>query len=207
VNLTDPASSVVPSLDHEVIAVLAGTTRPLTGREVHRLARRGSQSGVQRILTRMVASGLVTMTEAGSARLYVLNREHVAAEAVLELLDLRGRLFARIRAHLATWPIPPVAAAAFGSAARGDGGLDSDIDVFLVRPDELDSDDPRWTDPISQLAERIARWSGNSASFIEATPTQMRAMLDRDEPIIADIRTDAIPLTERALLDISAVTR
>jgi hypothetical protein len=79
--------------------------------------------------------------------------------------------------------------------------------VFLVRPDELDSDDPRWTDPISQLAERIARWSGNSASFIEATPTQMRAMLDRDEPIIADIRTDAIPLTERALLDISAVTR
>jgi hypothetical protein len=35
----------------------------------------------------------------------------------------------------------------------------------------------------------------------------MRAMLDRDEPIIADIRTDAIPLTERALLDISAVTR
>jgi len=162
---------------------------------------------VQRILTRMVDSGLVTMAEAGSARLYTLNRDHVAADAVLALLDLRGKLFARIRDRLATWPVQPLAAAVFGSAARGDGGLDSDIDLFLVRPEDLDADDPGWSDQLSELAERVGRWSGNRASLIEATPSQVRAMIDREEPIVGDLHRDAVLLTERHVLDVAAALR
>lgn len=200
-DLAHPASAVVPSLDWEVLAVVAGTTRPLTGREVHRLVRRGSQRGVQLILTRLAASGLVTATDAGSARLHTLNRDHVAADAVLALLDLRGKLFARIRADVSAWPMQPLAAAIFGSASRGDGTVDSDIDVFLVRPESVEADDAQWASQLAASAERIVRWSGNRASFIEATPMQVQAMLDRDEPIVEDLRRDAMPLTEQHVLE------
>ena len=155
----------------------------------------------------MVDSGLVEMTEAGSARLYVLNREPVAADAVLALLDLRGKLFSRIRDRVAAWTVQPVAAAVFGSAARGDGDLDSDVDVFIIRPEDLDADEQGWADQRSDLAERIARWSGNHASLIEATPSQVREMVDREEPIVGDLRRDAVPMSDRHVLDVTPVRR
>jgi hypothetical protein len=52
------------------------TTHPLTGREIARLASRGSERGVRLVLHRPAAQGLVTTWEAGSASLYLLNREH-----------------------------------------------------------------------------------------------------------------------------------
>lgn len=204
-DLSDPSSAIVPSLDADVLAVLAGTTRALTGREVQRLARRGSHGGVQRILARMADHGLLDVAEAGPSRLYTLNREHVAATAALALVDLRGQVFSHIREAVAAWPIPPVAAAAFGSAARGDGGPDSDIDVFLVRPAETDADDPRWTSSVADLSQRIRRWSGNPASIVQVTPEQVSDMVGRSESIVADLRRDAVALTERRVLDLPGV--
>ncbi len=201
-DLSRPTAAVVPSLDGPVLTVLGGTTRPLTGREVGRLVGVRSHGGVQAVLNRMVAAGLVDAIEAAPARLYSLNRDHVATDAVLALLDLRMRLFDRIRGELANWTIPAVAAAVFGSAARGDGDSASDIDVFLVRPDGVDSDDQVWSDAVDTLGRRIRRWSGNSASIIQATPEQVLAMIDRQEPIVSDLRNDAVPLTEQRVLEV-----
>src|SRR5579863_2097949 len=136
-DLTHPAHAVVPSADAEVLVVLAGTSRPLTGLEVHRLSGVSARR-TQQILDRMVEHGLVIGVEAGLARLHTLNREHVAAEAVITLSDLRGCLFSRMRNLISTWQLPPVAAAVFGSAARGDGGPSSDIDIVVVRLEDVD---------------------------------------------------------------------
>ena len=203
-DLSDPSSAVVPSLDADVLAVLAGTNRPLTGREVQRLARRGSHTGIQRILTRMAEHGLLDVIDAGTARLYTLNREHVAATAALALLDLRGQLFTRIRDTLAQWRTPPAAAAVFGSAARGDGTPDSDIDLFLLRPADVTEDESGWAGDVAELARLIRRWSGNPASIIQATPDQVADMINRGEPILDSLRRDAIPLTDRGVLDLAA---
>ena len=194
VDLTCPAHAVVPSLDAEVLLVLAGTTMPLTGRQVHRLAGVGSQDGVRKVLLRLEGQGLVDVVEAGRANLYSLNRDHVAAPAVLALVGLRGRLFERIREAISTWSIKPVAVAAFGSAARGDGGVESDIDVFVVRPEEVPDDDLRWSDDVAALSTSVRRWSGNSASVIQATPSQVASMISRGEPIVESLRRDAVPL-------------
>ena len=198
-DLSNPASAVVPTLDAAVLAVLVGTNRPLTGREVQRLCGH-SQGRVQAILNRMTDHGLVDAVEAGPARLYTLNREHVAAEAAVTLSNLRGRLFERIRKRLVQWPVPPVAAAVFGSAARGDGTPGSDIDVLIVRPAKVDPGDPRWDGAVDDLSRAIARWSGNHASIIQATPTQIAEMVKRGEPIVADLQEDAVPLTETPVL-------
>jgi DNA-binding transcriptional ArsR family regulator len=204
-DLSDPASAVTPTLDAVVLSVVAGTTHPLTGRELERLARRGSHSGIQRVLTRMTEHGLLDVIVAGSSRLYSLNRDHVAAPAALALLDLRGQLFTRIRAALAEWPTPPVAAAVFGSAARGDGTTTSDIDVLLVRPSSADAEDETWADCVEALARAIRRWSGNPASIIETTPADITAMITRQEAIVAALRGEAIPLTDRRVLDVGGL--
>jgi len=201
---SDPGSAVVPSLDAVVLAVLVGTTEPISGREVHRRARRGSKSGVHNVLARMEAHGLVDAVDAPPTRLYSFNAEHVAAPAAVALLDLRGQLFERIRQEVAAWDLAPVAAAVFGSAARGDGGVDSDLDLFLVRPDGVADDAPIWADQVDELAQRIRRWSGNPASIHQVGTEDVADMVARQAPVAEALRADAVTLsglTVAALLD------
>ena len=198
-DLSKPATAVVPSADADVLTVVAGTTRALTGREIQRLSGRSLQA-VQNILKRMVAHGLLEVLEAGSAQLYRLNRDHVAADAAVALLDLRGRLFERIRQQLKQWPMPPAAAAVFGSAARGDGAPASDIDVLVVRPETVDETDRLWAGAVDDLARSILSGSGNRASIIQVTPAQISDMMHRNEPIVASLRRDSVLLTDTSPL-------
>lgn len=206
-DLSHPARTVVPSLAADVLLVLAGTTLPMTGRRIHGIAGRASWSGVRRVLQRMVDSGLVDMTEAGSANLYCLNREHVAVDAVLALVDLRGRLFDRIRAAVAEWPIQPVAMAVFGSAARGDGDEDSDVDLFVVRPEAVAPDAPQWVQGVAALSQAVKRWSGNRCSVIEVSPSQLEEMIHEGAALVDELGRDQIPLVGANVLDAAASLR
>ncbi|HYB22358.1 MAG TPA: nucleotidyltransferase domain-containing protein, partial [Solirubrobacteraceae bacterium] len=153
-DLSQPYTAICPSLEGPVLDVLAHTTRPLTGREVARLARRGSERGVRLVLNRLVAHGVVSAQEAGPSLLFVLNRDHVAASVVEGLIRLRAELFERIRRDIEGWAMQPVHASVFGSAARGDGHTDSDIDMLIVRSDPVAEDDPLWRDQLHLLAEK-----------------------------------------------------
>jgi hypothetical protein len=201
-DLSRPAASLVPSLDAEVLTVLSGTTRPLTGREIARLVRRGSHSGVRKVLIRLADHGLVNVQEAGPALLYVLNREHLAAPLVESLAGLRAELFERIRRHIASWQVPPLSATVFGSAARGDGDISSDVDVFLVRPVAVDPDDLQWRRQVSELSTAIMRWTGNDASMIEVSARGARAMSERAEPVAVELVRDAVPLAGAPVADV-----
>jgi predicted nucleotidyltransferase len=189
-----PYSAVSPTLEGDVLVVLAGTTRPLTGREVARLARRGTPPAVSAALNRLVAQGLVHRQEIGSAFLHTLNRDHLAAPAVLVLAELRTELLERLHAALAHWEIQPVSAALFGSAARGDGDVDSDIDLLVIRPAEVDEDDQRWRTQMARLADQVQAWTGNHASLIEVAQQDLPALLDARPPVLESLRTDAISL-------------
>jgi hypothetical protein len=131
-DLTDPTRALTPTLDGPVLAVLARAGRPLTVGEIAQQAARGSEIGIRRSVARLVDQGLVTATQMGRNLVHELNREHVAAPAATLLADLRLELWKRLRETLAGWTEKPVHAAVFGSAARGDGGTDSDIDLLLV---------------------------------------------------------------------------
>jgi predicted nucleotidyltransferase len=204
VDLSRPIASVVPSLDGDVLMVLAGTTRPLTGREVSRLVRRGSWSGVRRVLHRLVDQGLVIAQEATPSLLYSLNRDHVATPAVIALAQLRTEFFDRIRAEISQWRISPVSAAIFGSAARGDGSTESDIDVFLVRADEVDEDDSEWRGQVAELSAAISRWSGNPASVIEVSAAEAGGLSERQATIAEELLHDAVNVSGRSIADVLA---
>jgi predicted nucleotidyltransferase len=206
-DLRRPYTVICPTLEGPVLDVLAHTTRPLTGREIARLASRGSERGVRLVLHRLVAQGLVTAREAGSASLFVLNREHVAAGILEGLLRLRAELIERIRAEVDGWSTRPAHVSVFGSAARADGHMESDIDLLIVRPEDVAEDDPQWREQLHQLAERIERWSGNHASLHEVSPKELKAALRRGEPIISSLRDASIVLAGPEIADLLADRR
>ncbi len=191
-NVARPYTAISPTLDSEVLTVLAGTTRPLTGREVARLTGRTSHRGVAEVLRRLVEHGLVERQEAGRALLFTLNREHLAAPAVEILTGLRAELLRRIREVVGAWEIAAAHVSIFGSTARGDGDTRSDIDLFVVRPDAVSEDDPRWRQQLDDLAESIERWTGNKASIAEAAADEIGSIIAESRPIVAELRSDAI---------------
>lgn len=203
-DLGRPYSSVSPTLEGDVLVVLARTTGGLTGREVARLALRGSQRGSLSALERLVAQGLVTRAEAGASFQYTLNRDHLAAPAVEVLAGMRTALWGRVGAALAEWDPAPAHVSVFGSAARGDGDVASDIDVLVVRPDGLDPEDSSWRVQVAQLAGNVEAWTGNHASIAEV-PAEAMARLGREQEALAsNLRSDAITLAGpevAALLD------
>jgi predicted nucleotidyltransferase len=204
-DLTFPARAIAPTLDVPVLLVLAGTTLPLTGNQISRLVTSGSKAGVFLVLKRLEQHGIIDVLEAGNSNLYSLNRDHVVAPAVLALIDLRGKLFDRISAAMREWVIPPVSAAVFGSAARGDGNLESDIDIFVVRPDHISDENNEWSNQIAELGTQVRRWSGNPASLIQATPSQVTSMISREELIVESLRNDAISLIGNHVLSVADV--
>lgn len=192
-DLSAPFQALFPTVDSSVLTVLSESTKPRTGREVARLANR-SQAATQRVLDRLAENGLVFKEEAGRARVYVLNESHLAAEPITDLANLRRRLFERLREGFEFWEPYPLHASVFGSAARGDGGPGSDVDVFLVRPEDVEEDDGEWQRLVEILSQSIFRWTGNHAGIAEVGEEDLER-LRRDRPAIVDsLRADAVNL-------------
>ncbi len=189
-----PYKAICPTLDGEVLNVLAGTDRPLTGREVARLTGRESHRGVLTVLNRLSGQGVVDRQIAGRALLYTLNREHVATPAVELLAGIRSELIARIVTAIDSWTIAPVHLSLFGSFARGEGDSNSDIDVFVVRPKSVPEDDAVWNEQIDELLKAVWRWTGNSAGMNEIGERDLAGLRVDEPPIVGNLRNDAICL-------------
>jgi predicted nucleotidyltransferase len=198
VDLAHPQTAVSPTLDGEVLRVLAGTTMALTGRQVALLTGRTSHSGVLDSLHRLTEHGLVTRVELNRAYLFALNRDHLAAPAVEMLANMREKLIAEIRRAVGEWQIAPLHVSLFGSAARGDGGTKSDIDLFVVRAGDVDEDEPLWRDQIDDLSDQIQRWTGNHASVVERDESQLASLRATQPPILGELLSDAIVISGSA---------
>lgn len=203
-DLGRPISTVIPSLDGAVLGVLARTTRLISGRQVHRLAGTGSEAGVRLVLNRLSKTGLVHVHDAGNSLLYSLNRRHLAADAVLQLADLRQRFIAMLSEEIEKWAVQPMHASLFGSAARGDGTVESDVDLLLVRSDSQDELDMQWQEQLAMLAELIDARTGNRAQMYDVSAGGLRKHVSTGEPIVDEWRRDAITLTG---LDFRALVR
>jgi len=207
-DLSNPIRSVVPAAHADVLAVLARTEQPLTGRGVAELTDgRVSQKGVNLVLRALDEAGLVTVETHPPAKLYRLNRQHLAAASIEALATMRERMIDSMRQHLRTWSLPPWGAWLFGSAARGGGDETSDIDVLVVRPDEVSDDDPRWLEQLERLTDDVAAWTGNRCEIVEYAVEEFRSLMQRSDRLAVDLRSDAIALTDRSLPSPSPTSR
>ena len=192
-DLSSPISSVIPGVGGVVLQILARTYQPLTGSGIAKLAEgSSSRAGVTKALQNLVASGLVECRPAGRANLYVLNREHVAAESIVALAELRSATIERMKRSVARWRIEPVGVYLFGSAARGDGAVDSDIDVLVVRHVRVDED--AWTSQTMDFAQKVTAWTGNQCEILEYTKAELSNLVRRKDRLVRSFARDSIAL-------------
>jgi predicted transcriptional regulator len=181
--LNRPLATVTPTLDGDVLAVLATNDVAFTTGQIHRILSAFSEEGIRKVLARLVAQGVVLADRVGNAFAYRLNHDHLAAEPIQALARLTSTFFTRVESHLKDWPEPPVYAAVFGSAATGTMALRSDVDIFLVR--DRDASDAAWSDQVGKLAKTISQWTGNDARIVEFMKDELRTA--GAEPMIRDV--------------------
>jgi predicted nucleotidyltransferase len=193
-DLARPLTLITPTVDADVLSVLAGAKASFTGRQVHQVAGRHSERGVRNALHRLCAQGIVMRERVGSSDRYTLNRAHLAAPDIEALVHLRSELFRRISASFEAWEIKAEFAARFGSAARGDMKSDSDIDMLVVRNEHIDADDDRWREQLATLAQNVTAWTGNDARFLELSAKEVSAGLAAGKRVLSDISKEGITL-------------
>ena len=193
-DLARPFLLLTPTVDGDVLSALALAGHVFTPPQLHAIIGRHSVDGVRRALHRLADQGLVNRERIGRADVFGLNRDHLAAPYVIGIAQLRRELLDRMRAELAGWRVPCVYAALFGSAATGTMRHDSDIDVFLVRPDAVDAEHDIWRDQVQHLARTATRWTGNDTRPFELAEEEVGRGLALGEPVLRDIARVGIRL-------------
>jgi hypothetical protein len=187
-----PLRAVTPTLDGDVLAVLARADAEFTGRQVHHLVGHGSERGVRNALDRLAEQGVASSRRVGAAKLYRLNREHLAAQWIEGLAGMREQLLRRLTDTIEAWEAPPVVAVLFGSVARGEATEDSDLDLLVVRPAALPPDSPVWEPQLADLERSATAWTGNDARVLEFGEQELVATPSGPEPVVQEAARDGI---------------
>jgi len=195
-----PLAVVTPTLDGDVLMRLARAQASFTPGQLQRLIPDASVDGVRKVLKRLARQGIVSATSVGNAAvMYSLNREHVAAGPIIDLATLPSRLRDRIADLVRTWSAQPPYAALFGSWARGTATVDSDVDIFLVRPTSAGQE--WWDAQVAALEASVTRWTGNDARALSIDEEMFPAAAD--SALVERVRIEGLPLHgDRRFIDV-----
>ncbi len=201
--MTNPTRVMGPCVDLQLLTILAGVNGEMSRGEISKLAPLVSSSAIYKALMRLGTEGIVHIRKSsGSINFYSFNRDHVAADAVVAATGLRQKLFERIKSEATSWAIQPISLAIFGSAARGDGTPESDIDVLVIRPNKIQEDSTVWEAQIYELTQLIYKWSGNHTNLIQADEKEIAQMKKNEnkKPIVKSLERDALYLVGSDLI-------
>ncbi len=180
----EPFGGVIPGARGGVLATLLRTDAPLTGRQVHALVS-GDYSlwTVQGALKALTQLGLINTQTIGRAGVHTVNETHVAVAPLRVLLDPIAALTDTVR-HSVDDQVETVIL--FGSIARGETGMGSDVDLAVIAP-------AGW-DGRPDLEDAVRTRLGNDCDVLAFTPDDFTRLAAIDEPVVSDILADGIAL-------------
>lgn len=181
-----PVQAVIPGVQGQVLAVLAETTAELNLSTLARLAG-VSVAQASRVMPKLVQLGLVERRELPPSSQFRLVRENVAAQAIIDLARSRDNALKRLGESTAAVPFEPVSIIAFGSFARGEADEQSDLDVVVVRPEDIDEDDDDWASAVQRWSDEARAITGNRVEVLEVSHDEVRTRLASQSPLWSDI--------------------
>jgi len=160
--------------DHATGRLLAALARVDAELPISTLA---SVAGVGRtrasgLISELSGLGLVDRREIGRTTMVRLARDNAVGSLVDRLGHLQSVVTDQLRLMAAEMDPAPLALVVFGSFARGEANVDSDIDVLAVRPGDADSD--RWADALATFATNARRLTGNPVQILEYDLAEFR---------------------------------
>jgi predicted nucleotidyltransferase len=191
-DVAEPGRGLAPGLAVPILRALARRSTPVTAARLTRLAGQGTEAGVRRAVERLASHGVCVRDEIDGRVTYSLNHDHVLYRTVTELLRADRLLVQRLKAALAGWDPAPVSAVLFGSAARRDGDLDSDIDLLLVRPKLSERKRQVWAQQVHDLRRQVGAWTGNRLQVVDKSAASVARLVSARERLFENIREEGI---------------
>jgi predicted nucleotidyltransferase len=180
----EPFGGVIPGARGAVLAVLLRTGEPMTGRQIHGLVSDDySLWSVQEALKALTRLGLVETRTIGRAGVHTINDGHAFVAPLRALVDPIAALKTAIDE---VTDADVRAVILFGSIARGDPSVDSDIDLAVIAL-------PGW-DKRVDLQDAVRTRLGNDCDVLLFTEPEFRRRAAEGEPVVADIVRDGIAL-------------
>lgn len=198
-NLTEPSDLVMPRATASVYRVLIGADASFSVRQLARLAEVSAPRAAE-IVNRASERGLILVEQAGRSRMCRFNGEHLAANAIIDLVTLRQRIFRELENEILAWGIQPLHASLFGSAARGSGDTASDLDVLIVRPEAVAEN--IWDEQKFASGIRLMTKIGNHVSWFDISVAELKTASDAAEPILSRWKDEGIRLSGPPLLNL-----
>ncbi len=116
--------------------------------------------------------------------------EHVASRALLTLARASDTVLDEVGRLAGALPHPPLSVIVFGSFARREAAVGSDIDVVVVRPADIDEDDDTWSTSLEAWRRDVRRLTGNPVEVLEVSADEAPRKLVGRTQVWADIRRD-----------------
>jgi predicted nucleotidyltransferase len=188
-----PVEAVIPGVQGRVLGVLSRTEIGLTMRTVADLAG-VSGNRANHVLNELVDLGMVERREVGPAAMVRLVRENAAAHAVVALAGLWASVVERMRIDARTIDPAPASLVIFGSFARREARVGSDVDVLAVRPPGVGMDNDSWYETLYHWADRSTQLVGNPVSLLDESIDDMPRLLGRKGSVWDDALRDGVLL-------------
>lgn len=176
----------------------------LTGRGIAALIQT-SPFKINQVLRQLVEEGVVESSAVGKAHLYRFHRGHVLVdEFIHHVLGFEDRIFADLGKKIMAFLSPkPLSVILYGSVARGDEDPTSDLDLYLVYPNEIKAAG-NMAEMFHALSEKIGRTYGNPVSLRRAYVSEFQHRSRERDPLTRNIVKEGkvlfgLPITE--LLD------
>lgn len=186
-----PFEIITPTVDGDVLGVLSGANEWFESNKIAELIPTRSDEGIRKTLKRLVAVGIVEELTVGRSKAFRLNRNHLGAEPILQLANLKSRFYMHLSEAMRAWQYPPVYAALFGSAARNSMNAQSDVDLFLLQPDS--SDQSVWEQQVNELVSLSTGWIGTEVRPLLYTESELR-QIGTAESVFNFIAAEGIPI-------------
>jgi predicted nucleotidyltransferase len=181
---SEPFGGVIPGARGAVLAVLLRTDAPLTGRQVHALISDDySLWTVQEVLKSLTQLGLVTTQTIGRAGVHTINEDHVSVAPLRVLLDPISALTETVREAVGH-DVKTVIL--FGSIARGEANIHSDVDLAVIAP-------AGW-DGRTELEDAVRTRLGNDCDVLVFTSEDFTHLSGTREPVVREILTTGVAL-------------
>jgi predicted nucleotidyltransferase len=180
----EPFGGVIPGAQGAVLAALLRTDAPLTGRQIHALVSDDySLWTVQEALKRLAHLGLVDTQTNARAGVHTINEGHYSVAPLRALLDPIAALTDTVRAAVGDHATGVIL---FGSIARGEAAIRSDIDLAVITA-------ATW-DGRTDLEDAIRTRLGNDCDVLVFSLGEFTQLAEAGEPVVGEILTDGVAL-------------
>jgi predicted nucleotidyltransferase len=199
VDFVRPVQTVIPGTQGRILAVLAETSAELNLRTIARLSG-VSLAQASRVLPTLVELGIVHRREAPPSALFRFVPENVAARVLTTLARARQTVLEELGRTAAELSPEPASVIVFGSFARDEADMESDLDVVVVRAAGVDEDDGVWRFGVDQWRERAHRLTGNRVEVIEVGELEIGRLLRGRKPLWLDVQREGVVVFGAALV-------